>query len=58
VSYDEYFGRPDRDSWSLVRVKRDWLPDWAWWLASCLDPEGLWLCRWLSVEADQLSGLD
>lgn len=51
MGYDDYFGRPDRDSYELVRVKRDWLPDWAWRIVALIDSEGTWLARWLSVKA-------
>lgn len=48
--HDDYFGR-DRDSYTLVRVKREWVPEWVWWIAAHIDRHGDWLAHWLSEAA-------
>lgn len=36
--------------YTLVRPKRDWVPEWAWWIAAHVDRRARWATRWLTRE--------
>lgn len=50
TDYDEYF-TSSRDTYRLVRVKREWVPGWLWRCVELVDPQGVWLAHWLTVKA-------
>lgn len=46
--YETYF-RSGKDDYTLIRVKRSWIPDWFFRIAAAVDPSGSWLCQWLTT---------